>query len=168
LWNMWGHEGTPWSRRITGADGPHKLRLEIPCHQRGRSRSLFQRILETLQYIPYYAILSHRWEQAEVTFQDLKDGTAPKKAGYAKIMGFCAKAFSDGWTYVWIDSCCIDKSSSAELPEAINLMFKWYENAQVCYAYLSDVRSSFAWLHSVKVCGSPEAGLSRSLLRRRP
>jgi hypothetical protein len=39
----------------------------------------------------------------------------------------------------WIDSCCIDKSSSAELSEAINSMFQWYKNAQVCYAYLSDV-----------------------------
>jgi hypothetical protein len=41
--------------------------------------------------------------------------------------------------YKWIDSCCIDKSSSAELSEAINSMYKWYANAQVCYAYLSDV-----------------------------
>jgi hypothetical protein len=39
----------------------------------------------------------------------------------------------------WIDSCCIDKSSSAELSEAINSMFKWYENSQVCYTYLNDV-----------------------------
>jgi hypothetical protein len=42
----------------------------------------------------------------------------------------------------WIDSCCIDKSSSAELSEAINSMFKRYQNAQVCYAYLSDVTSA--------------------------
>jgi hypothetical protein len=35
LWNMWGHEGTPWSRRITGADGPHKLRLEISMPSAG-------------------------------------------------------------------------------------------------------------------------------------
>lgn len=42
----------------------------------------------------------------------------------------------------WIDSCCIDKTSSAELSEAINSMFKWYQKAQVCYAYLSDVASA--------------------------
>lgn len=42
----------------------------------------------------------------------------------------------------WIDSCCIDKSSSAELSEAINSMFKWYQRAHVCYIYLSDVRSN--------------------------
>ena len=29
--------------------------------------------------------------------------------------------------------------SSAELSEAINSMYRWYENAQVCYAYLHDV-----------------------------
>jgi hypothetical protein len=40
----------------------------------------------------------------------------------------------------WIDTCCIDKTSSAELSEAINSMFQWYRNAEVCYAYLSDVK----------------------------
>jgi hypothetical protein len=39
----------------------------------------------------------------------------------------------------WLDSCCIDKTSSAELSEAINSMYRWYQNAQVCYAYLEDV-----------------------------
>jgi hypothetical protein len=39
----------------------------------------------------------------------------------------------------WIDTCCIDKTSSAELSEAINSMFKWYGDAEICYAYLSDV-----------------------------
>ena len=41
----------------------------------------------------------------------------------------------------WIDTCCIDKSSSAELSEAINSMFRWYRNADVCYAFLSDVNA---------------------------
>ncbi len=59
--------------------------------------------------------------------------------GYAKIEGCCAQARADGWEYAWVDSCCIDKSSSAELSEAINSMFKWYRNAQVCYAFLDDV-----------------------------
>jgi hypothetical protein len=88
---------------------------------------------------PAYAILSHRWEESEVTFQDMKDGTGVSKVGYAKIVGCCAQAVEDGWKYVWIDSCCIDKSSSAELSEAINSMFRWYRDAQVCYAYLCDV-----------------------------
>ena len=40
---------------------------------------------------------------------------------------------------VWVDTCCIDKRSSAELSEAVNSMYRWYEDAQVCYAYLHDV-----------------------------
>lgn len=91
--------------------------------------------------VPSYAILSHRWENEEVTFKDLenlKDGGEFKK-GYSKIQGCCSQAVTDGYEWVWIDSCCIDKSSSAELSEAINSMFRWYKQAQVCYAYLSDV-----------------------------
>ncbi|KAG7285646.1 hypothetical protein NEMBOFW57_010275 [Staphylotrichum longicolle] len=35
--------------------------------------------------------------------------------------------------------CSIDKSSSAELSEAINSMYRWYQEAHICYAYMSDV-----------------------------
>jgi hypothetical protein len=48
---------------------------------------------------------------------------------------------TDGHKYVWIDTCCIDKRSSAELSEAINSMWKWYWKSEVCYAYLADVPS---------------------------
>lgn len=61
------------------------------------------------------------------------------KKGYSKILGCCAKARAEGYRYIWIDTCCIDKSSSAELSEAINSMYKWYHDAEVCYAYLSDI-----------------------------
>ncbi|KAF2729050.1 hypothetical protein EJ04DRAFT_397408, partial [Polyplosphaeria fusca] len=37
---------------------------------------------------------------------------------------------------------CIDKSSSAELQEAINSMFQWYHRAAKCYVYLADVSYS--------------------------
>lgn len=46
----------------------------------------------------------------------------------------------NGWEWGWIDTCCIDKRSSAELTEAINSMYAWYAKAAVCYAYLSDVQ----------------------------
>ncbi|KAE9368971.1 HET-domain-containing protein [Stipitochalara longipes BDJ] len=88
---------------------------------------------------PYYAILSHRWGDGEVTFQDMKTPGRVHMNGWSKITGCCAQARSDGWEYTWIDSCCIDKSSSSELSEAINSMYQWYKNSQVCYAYLSDV-----------------------------
>ncbi|KAE9371893.1 hypothetical protein N431DRAFT_317458, partial [Stipitochalara longipes BDJ] len=56
-----------------------------------------------------------------------------------KIDGCCEKALQDGLRYVWVDTCCIDKSSSAELSEAINSMWYWYGQSRRCYAYLSDV-----------------------------
>jgi hypothetical protein len=144
--------------------------------------------------IPLYAILSHRWEGAEVTFQDLNDEKGVEMKGdprYAKLLGCCAQAKEDGFEFAvcrsslihsvlrpilfgiccsllcfgvycrnsdevltfhrsswqWIDSCCIDKTSSAELSEAINSMFRWYQNAQVCYAYLSDVPERYPLDH---------------------
>lgn len=89
--------------------------------------------------IPNYAILSHRWGEEEVTLQDLSAPAYQLMRGYAKVNGFCVLAAEYGFDYVWIDACCIDKTSSAELSEAINSMFRWYENASACYAYLDDV-----------------------------
>ncbi|KAM7219519.1 Heterokaryon incompatibility protein (HET) domain containing protein [Rhypophila decipiens] len=92
------------------------------------------------QTVPPYAILSHTWGLNELTFKDVQglaiSDTFPKDS---KIDGCCARALQDGYEYVWIDTICIDKSSSAELSEAINSMFDWYYNSGVCYAYLSDV-----------------------------
>jgi hypothetical protein len=90
--------------------------------------------------IPPYAILSHRWEKNEVSFQDMGDRDADK-AGYKKIKNFCRVAAEDGFEYVWVDTCCIDKTNSSELSEAINSMYSWYKNSEVCYAYLSEVGS---------------------------
>jgi hypothetical protein len=105
--------------------------------------------------IPNYAILSHRWEDEEVLFQDMHLPNRTSKQGWVKIQGCCKQAAADGWKYAWVDSCCIDKTSSAELSEAINSMFKWYANASVCYVYLSDV--SVASLPTAKM---PEAAKS--------
>jgi hypothetical protein len=91
--------------------------------------------------IPRYAILSHTWgkEDDEVTFRDMVDGTGKSKAGYRKIE-FCGEqATRDNLKYFWVDTCCIDKSSSTELHEAINSMFRWYRDAARCYVYLADV-----------------------------
>lgn len=85
-----------------------------------------------------YAILSHRWEDDEVLFQDIKQGTAPLKKGWQKVENFCRIAEKEGFRYVWIDTCCIDKSSSTELSEAINSMYRWYQHADTCFAYLND------------------------------
>jgi hypothetical protein len=91
--------------------------------------------------IPEYATLSHTWEKKELSFQDIQERNAKDMAGFAKVKGCCAQAKLDGFDYVWIDTCCIDKTSSAELSEAINSMYRWYKEGQVCYAYLADVPS---------------------------
>jgi hypothetical protein len=91
---------------------------------------------------PKYAILSHTWGEEEVTFQDftLPDkGMKFRKIGYRKIERTCQLAREAGLKYVWVDTCCIDKTSSAELTEAINSMFQWYMDAVVCYACLADL-----------------------------
>ncbi|KAF6809541.1 HET domain protein [Colletotrichum sojae] len=87
---------------------------------------------------PPYAILSHRWTDDEVLLGDIQSGKARSKASFAKLKGCCDVALGQGLSHVWIDTCCIDQTSSAELSEAINSMFRWYRGAQVCYAYLFD------------------------------
>ncbi|KAI1157011.1 HET-domain-containing protein [Nemania diffusa] len=95
-----------------------------------------------LSYVGEYAILSHTWDEDEVTFQDMKgtDEVLHRK-GYAKVKHCCFVARTSGFDYVWIDTCCIDKTSTAELSEAINSMYSWYIQAEVCYAYLADMPS---------------------------
>lgn len=91
--------------------------------------------------VPPFAILSHTWgaDTEEVTYKDIVEGHGKTKTGYDKIR-FCGeRAKRDDLKYFWVDTCCIDKSSSTELAEAINSMFRWYRNATKCYAYLSDV-----------------------------
>ena len=67
------------------------------------------RLLHTTNYtlhefygedIPFYAILSHRWESEEITIEDLKFGIPKLRLGYGKIMGCCRRARADGWTWV--------------------------------------------------------------------
>ncbi|KAI8941160.1 hypothetical protein NX059_002397 [Plenodomus lindquistii] len=91
---------------------------------------------------PPYAILSHTWEDEEVTFQDLMSGAGKVKAGYRKLL-FCGQqAVLDDLQYFWCDTCCIDKRDLVELTRSINSMFRWYQNAAKCYVYMADV--SFA------------------------
>lgn len=113
-----------------------------------------------------YAILSHTWRPAEEggeqTFDDImklqiecpianpkpwNDGPPPmvNEAFFShqnlseKIKRACEVARNAGFCLIWIDSCCIDKRSSAELSEAINSMYALYRDADVCYVYLVDV-----------------------------
>ena len=103
--------------------------------------------------IPNYIILSHTWGNDEVTFQDLTTFhqsalAVEKPGGFAKLQGFCKQVLArpvkgvGPIQYCWIDTCCIDKTSSAELTEAINSMFNWYRNSCECFVYLSDVKTT--------------------------
>jgi len=110
--------------------------------------------VESVPYnnLPRYAILSHTWGSDEVSFQQLQElnhsqqlrgpnSTHPIRQSerFAKIRDSAALAARSGYEFIWIDTCCIDKSSSTELSEAINSMFRYYQEAAICYAYLSDV-----------------------------
>lgn len=98
-----------------------------------------------------YAILLHRWgpEGDEISFKEYKKIIVPQenvpthtytsRRRYTKIVNLCRLAKLHGCQWAWIDTCCIDKRSSAELTEAINSMFAWYQKAHVCFAFLRDV-----------------------------
>jgi hypothetical protein len=88
-----------------------------------------------------YAILSHTWnDNDEVIFQEFnspdRDIAHPR---FLKIMETCRLARGKGIPYVWVDSCCIDKTSSAELTEAINSMFRRYRESAICFTCLADL-----------------------------
>ncbi|KAH6653263.1 heterokaryon incompatibility protein-domain-containing protein, partial [Truncatella angustata] len=95
--------------------------------------------------IPEYTILSHTWGEEEVTLQEIverrwwKKRGIKKKAGFKKITGCQRLTRELGLDWFWIDTCCIDKTSSAELSEAVNSMYQWYQRSRKCFAFLSDV-----------------------------
>jgi hypothetical protein len=108
------------------------------------------KIWEDDRKTPPYAILSHTWSGAEVSMQEYQDciaarnhqedGQLRSRLGFQKIDAVCKLAAKRQLSYVWVDTCCIDKASSAELTEAINSMFRWYRNADVCYVHFEDVQ----------------------------
>lgn len=161
--------------RYTGAAPTRVLR-----NKRTKSCQLAMHLLnvETLRFEdffgvaqpPPYAILSHTWgeDHEEVSYRDVLDGRldAPERRP-VKVGGCCERAKEDGYRYVWLDSCCIDKTNSVELQEAINSMFRWYQGAPVCYVFLSDVPGSDNPLQNLsplssRAGGSKGAGHSRN------
>jgi hypothetical protein len=99
---------------------------------------------ETLQLeefwgqLPSYAILSHTWGRNEITYEDVNAGQTKSIMRWGKLREACWQASQDGLSYVWVDTCCINKSSSAELSESINSRYRWYQDARICYGYLED------------------------------
>jgi hypothetical protein len=134
---------------------PASLRTRTITQRRNQQHSATMWLINTRTYrlemfsssksIPPYAILSHTWgdEKDEVTFKemtpDVESSPTAEKEGFTKIKMACIKALELNLKYAWVDTCCIDKSSSAELTEAINSMFKWYQRAVVCFVFLKDL-----------------------------
>ncbi|KAI1634797.1 hypothetical protein F4809DRAFT_493086 [Biscogniauxia mediterranea] len=85
-----------------------------------------------------YAILSHRWGDQEVPYQDWLRrclfSDVRSRYGYQKIKEFRDQAKRDGMRWAWVDT-------SQDLSEAINSMFSWYQNSSVCYVFLGDYNS---------------------------
>ncbi|CZT16522.1 related to beta transducin-like protein [Ramularia collo-cygni] len=98
-----------------------------------------------------YAILSHRWQGKEISFQDIKRNVPLSTPAFRKIINACNEARSLGYEWLWVDTCCINKESQTELVESINSMFQWYLKAAICLGYLVDV----------EVGGSPGEDRSR-------
>lgn len=112
---------------------------------------------------PPYGILSHTWGDGEVSFQDLCHGPSPavqSKNGWQKIDHCCRQAQKDSLEYVWVDTCCIDKSSSAELQEAINSMFDWYARSSECYVFLADFKRPAELSSTVELIQAEDAAAS--------
>lgn len=122
--------------------------------------------------VPPYAILSHTWglPSDEVTFKDMLKSRYKDKAGYKKLQ-FCSyQANKDVFQEMWIDTCCIDKKSSAELSEAINSMYRWYAGSRkVLRVHVRCRRGRRAWrplVHArLDVTGAHRAEVRRVLLR---
>jgi hypothetical protein len=114
----------------------HLAELKESCPTAEREGAIKDIVKDTVKY----AVFSHRWlDSGEPTFYDILKSFKPY--GYDKLVKFCEKANEYGCRLAWSDTCCINKDSSTELEEAIRSMFKWYRDAYVCIAYLSDTTS---------------------------
>ncbi|KAF6784439.1 het domain protein [Colletotrichum sojae] len=73
--------------------------------------------------LPPYSILSHLWGD---------ERGRQIKPGNAKIVNFCRVSRENGFYWAWADTVCIDKSDYDEHNTAINSMFAWHEQSEVC------------------------------------
>jgi len=87
-------------------------------------------------------MLSHRWEGKEPLLSDIQDKVVYELdpvGGIVKVQSFCKTARDAGYSWAWIDACCIDQSNNFEVQESINSMFAWYRHSALTVVYLSDV-----------------------------
>ena len=94
-----------------------------------------------------YAILSHTWTlkpHKELELEDIRTaGTDRAKADLVqrnpKTQETCKLAQTSALSHAWIDTICIDQNSSSDKSEAINAMYRYYQNAKICFTHLFDV-----------------------------
>ncbi|KAI6033307.1 hypothetical protein EDC04DRAFT_2571738, partial [Pisolithus marmoratus] len=89
-----------------------------------------------------FVMLSHRWGEGEPSLGDIWSSpiyNLSAKGGFGKLQQFCLVALERDYLWVWSDTCCIDKHSSAEVQETIGTMFAWYRRSALTIVYLSDV-----------------------------
>jgi hypothetical protein len=127
--------------RIVGREELTKL-IKPRTPQHGELGTMWSRqdvIRELVKPALEYAIFSHRWlREGEPTFHDMRNGRECNNDGFRKLSKFCEKARAMGYKLAWSDTCCIDKTNSAQLNEAIRSMFRWYRNAAICIVHLSE------------------------------
>jgi hypothetical protein len=101
-------------------------------------------IVEVVRNFFAYVTLSHRWEDDELAFKDIKEESVYKLSAsrFYKVRSFCSQALKCGFDWAWIDTCCIDQTSSAEVQKSISSMFSWYRGSALTIIYLSDVTES--------------------------
>ncbi|KAI1840465.1 hypothetical protein JX265_012856 [Neoarthrinium moseri] len=94
---------------------------------------------EFLGDCPPYTILSHTWGGRETSYEDFRLADNSLRRSFSKVQNVSRIAEEHGLSYCWIDTCCIDKSSAAEVVEAINSMYQMYERSASCCVYLADL-----------------------------
>jgi len=132
------------------------LRSRKKCEESETFRSLLilittESILEQQQFIVEvvrnffaYVMLSHRWEDDELAFDRIKGQSVYDlpASRFQNVRGFCRHAATQGFDWAWVDTCCIDQTSSADVSESISSMFSWYRGSALIIIYLSDVATS--------------------------
>lgn len=56
-----------------------------------------------------YAILSHNWDNEEITSEDMTtsdEETVRQKLGWSKVLNACQIVLRRRLRYIWIDTCC--------------------------------------------------------------
>jgi hypothetical protein len=104
-----------------------------------------ERITEVVAMYFRRVLLSHRWDDTELLFNDIQDKVVYEMNaldGLPKLQSFCKAARHAGYIWAWMDTCCIDKNNNAELQESINSMFAWYHHSALTIVYLGDVSPS--------------------------